>query len=248
METTIQSVKERPLLFSGPMALAIDLGHKTMTRRLARPQPESMDAGWPDDDSHICWDDILDDPGYYLERSNLLPYGKVGDLIWVRETYRVIGWQGDFSRGLVQYQADGQCLWLNLNPESGRIGLQMSGLKAYAEKLKKFKPVYYKTTDQYVIEDHGKDAGPWRSSLYMPRWASRNLLRLTSIKAERLQEITLEDLIREGMTPSRRNEDGSLASREDLLAKFIEVWNGLHDRFAWASDPWVFALGFEKVT
>lgn len=95
------SVMARPILFSGPMIRALFAGNKTQTRRIVKPRwglpaiqnlhdtdphlfsgrhadPESW--GWPFADdgapmSLACWKDLL------------CPYGKAGDLLWVRETF-----------------------------------------------------------------------------------------------------------------------------------------------------------------
>jgi hypothetical protein len=61
-------MKERPILFSAPMVLAIIAGQKTQTRRLYRARR----------------DDSLGDPNGPLW-SLPSPYGSPGDLLWVRE-------------------------------------------------------------------------------------------------------------------------------------------------------------------
>lgn len=57
-------MKERPILFSGPMVRAILEGRKTQTRRVIKPQPESM-----------------------KELPPSCPHGYIGDQLWVRETF-----------------------------------------------------------------------------------------------------------------------------------------------------------------
>lgn len=67
---------ERPILFSGPMVRAILDGRKTMTRRVVKMnlagRVELRGKQW-----HI------DDPNAILA----CPYGRPGDLLWVRETW-----------------------------------------------------------------------------------------------------------------------------------------------------------------
>jgi hypothetical protein len=72
-------MKERPILFSGPMVRAILEGRKTQTRRVIKPQP----AYHPVFANELHWrgSDINPDSTY---RS---PYGVPGDRLWVRETW-----------------------------------------------------------------------------------------------------------------------------------------------------------------
>ena len=89
-------MKERPILFSGPMVRALLAGTKTQTRRIVKPQP-----------AHSCHYEMngsgnaalhLADaggPNQYVpptprSKDHRLPcpYGQPGDRLWVRETWR----------------------------------------------------------------------------------------------------------------------------------------------------------------
>jgi len=77
------SVKERPILFSGPMVRSILEGRKTMTRRVVDPQPNCGMDGFSGIAHHIkgaIW-------GSGLPTLNLCPHGVPGDRLWVRETW-----------------------------------------------------------------------------------------------------------------------------------------------------------------
>lgn len=65
----------RPILFSTPMVRAILEGNKTMTRRIVKPQPESID--------------FYEDRNVWFPAVSKCPY-EVGDVLWVRETYRAL--------------------------------------------------------------------------------------------------------------------------------------------------------------
>src|SRR5690242_7944428 len=74
-------MKERPILMRGEMVRAILEGRKTQTRRLVKPQPDSMLRGEP------FWN--IGGLRLAPEAHNPLacPYGKPGDSLWVRETW-----------------------------------------------------------------------------------------------------------------------------------------------------------------
>jgi len=82
-------MKERPILFSGPMVRAILEGRKTQTRRVVKPQPA---PGQGMVNASYCGDPHLwlregpcnkSDPAFVWR----CPYGKPGDRLWVRETF-----------------------------------------------------------------------------------------------------------------------------------------------------------------
>lgn len=83
-------MKERPILFSGPMVRALRAGTKTQTRR-----PVKREA--------LQW--LLRDkfaPAFVAGPANhLSPYGYAGDRLWVRET-----WARDDEDGALFYRAD----------------------------------------------------------------------------------------------------------------------------------------------
>lgn len=70
-------MKERPILFSAPMVRALLAGTKTQTRRRVKPQPQ---GGWSSGD-HGCSCDARENVGP-------CPYGKAGDRLWVKETWK----------------------------------------------------------------------------------------------------------------------------------------------------------------
>jgi hypothetical protein len=81
----------------------------------------------------------------------------------------------------------------------------------------------------------------WRSSLHMPRSASRILLSITDVRTERLQSISETDAQAEGFDPA-----GEVA---DPIQWFHRLWDALHPRgdLAWRADPWVWVIVFEIV-
>src|SRR5690625_4543526 len=70
------STTARPILFSAPMTRALLDDRKTQTRRIVKPQPE-----WAQD-GVMYWKGMAG-----MIHSHRCPYGRPGDLLWVRETW-----------------------------------------------------------------------------------------------------------------------------------------------------------------
>lgn len=92
-------MRERPILFSGPMVRALLAGTKTQTRRAIKPQP------YVDEMGNACWNgwnygqDTSGRPLFKtlaspipLSRMKrvLCPYGQPGDRLWVREAWAAL--------------------------------------------------------------------------------------------------------------------------------------------------------------
>ncbi len=85
----------------------------------------------------------------------------------------------------------------------------------------------------------------WRPSIFMPRWASRLTLRITSVRAERVQDITEEDARAEGF----KDVVGKYARGDEARIWFAELWDIINAArgFGWDTNPWVWVIGFERV-
>lgn len=102
---------------------------------------------------------------------------------------------------------------------------------------------------QYLADD---PVSPWdsryRHARFMPRWASRIDLRVTAVRVERLQRIREEDAIKEGI---RRHREPSFDYNEWVWADprdtFAALWNSIYGPDAWAENPWVAAISFERI-
>jgi hypothetical protein len=189
---TTTATKERPIIFSGPMVRAILDGSKTQTRRVMKPQPLSAGPG-------VC------------------PYGRIGDRLWVRETWNTVNPEGEPTS--ILYKADGSVMYRPFpSAEAGWKAEQD------AESL---------------------DAQRWNTPIFMPRWASRITLEVTDVRVERVQEISEEDAKAEGVKPDPNERPYVEDFREDFehLWDSINAKRG----HSWESNPWVWAITFRKL-
>lgn len=74
-------------------------------------------------------------------------------------------------------------------------------------------------TLEYRADGEPSSNGAWRSSIHMPRWASRIQLTVLAIRCERLQDITEEDAIAEGVEGIEPGE---------IFFNFIRLWNSIN--------------------
>ena len=119
-------MKERPILFSGPMVRAILDGRKTQTRRVVKPQPDWIRPRVSDDGiAHgYCGSGPTD--------GIKCPYGTVGDRLWVRESWAKSGEVGDAT----EYRADNPdpigAKWrpsIHMPRWASRIDLEITGIR-----------------------------------------------------------------------------------------------------------------------
>lgn len=264
-------VKERPILFKTEMVDAILNGTKTQTRRLMKPQPEKM----PEIVEPVPVKDFVQDlkemskNGFkMLGTGGLLegyrhpePYANVGDILWVRETWKPYAWDG---YGYVSFlYKDG-----SVRPVEGGF---------YPDDEDKEEEMYIKLCDELEASgcpktdeenyDNPSEHLKWRPSIFMPRSASRIQLEVTDVYPERLCTIPGEDALAEGIkrhyddqiTKSWRYKDYMSDSSGyghpdhdypctyDPKHSFRTLWESINGAESWAANPFVWVIKFKRV-
>ncbi len=87
-------------------------------------------------------------------------------------------------------------------------------------------------------------------SIHMPRWASRLTLRVTDVRVQRVQDISQEDAISEGLEWVDRTWGvKGFAPSWCAVPKesFKVLWDSLNAKrgYGWDINPWVAVLTFE---
>ena len=194
-------MKERPILFSAPMVLALLAGTKTQTRRGVKPQTAIMT------DEMARAFGVQPPP---VENSAVVscPYGAVGDRLWVKET-----WKADQ-------------IWDGHRPLDIHEG----------------EAVLY-TADEHATRIVPFGWGRGRPSIFMRRWMSRLTLELTSVRVERLNDISEEDAQAEGVIGLYVQKDEA----PSRVRAYRDLWESLNGAGSWAANPWVWVLSFRRV-
>lgn len=235
--STETKVKERPILFSGPMVRAILEGRKTQTRRVIKPKHEFFVDDGQDGTNrvyHPCY--VTGEPE---PEEILCPYGSIGERLWVRETFRQT--IDNKSLYVVQYQAD-QAIRCALYDNSGEG--DPVGTGAHKDPL----------------QGVGKPGPPYKPSIHMPRWASRIMLEITGVRVERLNDISEADALAEGI--ERRNVSWNPEAQEYKYYGWLEkldqwscspvysyesLWESINGVGSWAVNPWVWVVEFKRI-
>jgi hypothetical protein len=107
----------------------------------------------------------------------------------------------------------------------------------------------YRADHGFTVAGQEMDLMKWRPSIHMPRWASRITLKALDVRAERLQEITVDDIYKEGLSIASdlRNELDDQAAEIMLREQFARLWNDINAKrgYPWESNPWVWRIEFE---
>ena len=219
-------MKERPILFSGAMVRALLDGSKTQTRRAVKLQVQHDDSwvgGWKIVHKRVTqalltFNQLGGKP--LGSDAAICPYGQPGDRLWVRETW------------LEDPEDDGTWAYTQY------VGCKGSPLSDIPRKFQK---------PEHCIYREGWDGSDlrWRPSIHMPRWASRILLEVVSVRVERLQDIGVEEIEAEGVVTS----DADIM-RHGCRARaigFSRLWDSINGAGAWSANPWVWMVEFKRV-
>lgn len=102
----------------------------------------------------------------------------------------------------------------------------------------------------------------WTPSIHMPKKFCRLWLELTSVRVERLQEISEADAIAEGVKvcPNMNGRPGATGyvwpgSPYDLsglchssaITAFSQGWESINGEGSWDANPWVWVMTFKRV-
>lgn len=218
-------MKERPILFSGPMVRAVLEGRKAQTRRVVGKGNSVVGTGVPWDwlSFEPPWPDhcLLYPDGRPTEGGQYLhvpckphPDDPQTDKHWtVHRVYPRI------EPGMRLWVREAHYVWSAGNKDG-------SG-----------KRIDYRATEP--------DAPcSWTPSIHMPRWASRITLEVTAVRVERLQDISEEDARAEGMAGNAVGEWGC----EGVLEDFESLWESINGAGSWDVNPWVWVVEFERLT
>jgi hypothetical protein len=93
----------------------------------------------------------------------------------------------------------------------------------------------------------------WKPSIFMPKAAARIWLEITNIKVERLQDISEEDAIKEGIEDLTNGKKLSfrdyLNNKHPLtaIASFKSLWQSINGKESWNANPFCWVIEFKCI-
>ena len=104
----------------------------------------------------------------------------------------------------------------------------------------------------YYYEDWQRndiaDVTKWKPSIHMPKEAARIWLKVTDVRVERLQEITIDGIRNEGISSMAVHA----VDMEIALKEWKNLWNSTIkktdlDSYGWEANPYVFVIEFIRI-
>ncbi len=250
-------MKEHPILFFCEMVRAIIEVRMVQTRRVISHksvQPESEIIRHTDP---LLWQ-VFNGRTGNLPDIIKCPYGKPGDRLWVRETWneyecREDGYDDDFKVAV--------CYKASYDEQLDGSAEMQGAVKWYEVDEIIFDKFFHKIEQYEICGDK------WHPSIHMPRWASRITLEVTNVRVERVQSISEEDAIAEGIewressycddaqdywrdypVPDSRKWADFGFFEGDPIASFHTLWDSIYAArgYGWDTNPLVWVIEFRR--
>ncbi len=217
------------MLFSQPMVKAILSGGKSQTRRTIKQllnspgvadiyhRPDGLFIG-----THLkVGDGVAITPPF---KSPLAP----GDQIWVKEAFFALGkWvkNGTTKTGKQKYKFQ---------------DLTLSMGRKYLYQTNSERPAYINTEKDGFIHWYK------RNSLFMPQKAARIFLQIEEVKAEKLMDISEQDILKEGIIlPNYAEEAVKDVHYPDPWELYFGLWEEINGIGTVEKNPWVWVYTFK---
>lgn len=94
--------------------------------------------------------------------------------------------------------------------------------------------------------DCDKPKTRWKPSIHMPRVASRITLEITSVRVQRLWNISEADAMAEGAPLSEGDPCPEPEFQSHTLG-FFRLWDSINGPHSWTANPWVWVIDFKRV-
>lgn len=240
------SAKEKPILFNTEMVKAILDGRKTQTRRVLSQKVK--DKIFKDGDINIYDGKILQhcmgqgDPdgsgGIEIDHweediTSLFSKYKVGDVLWVREPARVVNYDFPSIGDILNNEAKAKdwVMWYKYLADDKENEIVIPERFVYDCTIKA----------KWITDCNGVPNGCIKEM-------ARIFLKVTDVRVEKLQDITFNEIRREGIFPLGDITEDSNNYISHIQELWINLWNSTaKNGYRWEDNPYVFVYEFERL-
>ncbi len=210
------------ILFKPDMIKAIIEGRKTQTRRVIKLPP------FPDTQPRFDEWVIRKGVNIFVAHNSKINYQEytkpryqVGETVYIKEA-----WQTE-----KQYD--------NLRP----CDIPLNAMLFYPlDKSVRVGEIW-----RYYEEGETEWRGQIRSPMFLEERFANYFIKITDLRAERLQEITLRDIEAEGIWTYEDPWKGRGLSINQCRSLYARLWDSINPKYPWASNPFVWVYTFKKV-
>jgi len=205
---------------------AIRDGRKTVTRRLDGLKEINQEPGkWilvrRDQMVGIPMDTcIFHNKETYLPE-HIKPRYRLGEVVYIKEVWRVEGHSCKLGeQNIVRFQLDG-------------VGVHHDAADMFCNQQGQWLPVVSKAVDDNI----------WQSPMFLPAHLAREFIQITEVRVERLQEIPLVDVKKEGI------HEVSWSKYNSAIDAFKDLWDSLNAKggYGWDFNPWNWRYEFKRI-
>lgn len=225
------AVKERPILFSGPMVRAILDGRKTQTRRLVKLRDPSGTYSTHDE---VGWPYSADEAGDWSP--DPCPYGETGDRLWVRESFAPVPCSGGCEKYPEGFDPKVASVHQPNAPDTGW----------------RYRATWEKSHGGHWKPSIHMPRAACRIVLEVTGVRVERLLDISRDDAfaegvEAVNPYKLTPDLPPGMPACFRDyQDSGNWFSADPVASFRSLWKSINGAASWAQNPWVWVVKFRK--
>lgn len=223
---------EHPMLFSTEMVKALLAGRKTQTRRLITERNSSSSA-------------ILKELDFSTARKDLFLKNHGTNIEYLKVSRPE---DGTRHRVCPKYQP-GDLLWVR-------------EVFRYIDFAGDENGYVYRASENGMDWEQNDENWKWKPSLHMPKVAARIWLEIQDVRVERVQDISEEDAVAEGVEPYTYSGRISFTAYKDYLERtpqslddilnakesYQSLWESLHGIESWRSNPWIWVYNLSIVS
>ena len=169
------------------------------------------------------------------------------------DDYRIVWESGDDAIVKPKYKV-GDILWVREKTCYVHLEHAPDLLQGFKSK----RQIIYGTDfhDDWMVYAKEKYGYKWTPSIFMAKHHARLFLKVKSVRVERLQDISEDDAVKEGIEPTGNMSMFNKFYKNYLpigytdlkpIPSFQSLWQSINGKQSWSDNPLVWVIEFERI-